>query len=113
MIKAISETVYRVQNVDGRQRLVVHYNCMKDANGEKLVLVKKYHNLCYRALRKRRETGMQSRNRVHLPEGTTSMNPEDNQRPIGHHNEFPEKSGSKGYDCGCPGGRKLPDGQSV
>ena len=30
----ISEKVYRVQRVNGRQRMVVHYNRLKDANQE-------------------------------------------------------------------------------
>ena len=34
VIKVISETVYRVQKIGGRQRLVVHYNRLKDASQE-------------------------------------------------------------------------------
>ena len=35
VIKVISDVVYRVQRVNGRQRIVVHYNRLKDANQEK------------------------------------------------------------------------------
>lgn len=34
----ISEAVYRVQKVDGRQRMVVHYNRLKDANQERIAM---------------------------------------------------------------------------
>ena len=35
VVKVISEAVYRVQKVDGRKRMVVHYNRLKDANQER------------------------------------------------------------------------------
>ena len=35
VVKVISEAVYRVQKVNGRKRMVVHYNRLKDANLEK------------------------------------------------------------------------------
>ena len=35
VVKVISEAVYRVQKVNGRKRMVVHYNRLKDANFEK------------------------------------------------------------------------------
>ena len=35
VVKVISEAVYRVQKVDGRKRMVVYYNRLKDANQER------------------------------------------------------------------------------
>ncbi|MEW8548469.1 MAG: reverse transcriptase domain-containing protein, partial [Candidatus Thiodiazotropha sp.] len=38
VIKVITDVVYRVQKVQGRQRIVVHYNRLKDASEEKLAI---------------------------------------------------------------------------